>query len=62
MDLSKASTKVLLLNGTNKLKIYKIEKELRYLKAIKHDINIFRRISCNREIKKLEEELQTLKK
>ena len=51
-----------LINGTNKLRIYKIEKEIRYLNAIKSNINIFKNLMCNREIKKLENELRSLKK
>ena len=51
-----------LINGTNKLEIYKIEKELKRLKAMKEYVNIFKKMIYNHEIKKREQELETLKR
>lgn len=50
-----------LINGTNKLEIYRIERELRSLISLRSDANIFQKISYNSKIKKLEKELYSLK-
>jgi len=50
-----------LINGTNKLAIYRIEKELQRLTYLRRDANVFQRIGYNSKIKKLEKELYALK-
>ena len=50
-----------LISGTNKLAIYKIEKELERLTYLRRDANIFQRLVYNSKIKKLEKELYALK-
>lgn len=50
-----------LINGTNKLAIYKIEKELERLTYLRRDANVFQRVVYNSRIKKLEKELYSLK-
>lgn len=50
-----------LINGTSKLAIYRIEKELERLTYLRRDANIFQRMSYNSKIKKLEKELYALK-
>ena len=50
-----------LINGTNKLAIYRIEKELERLTYLRRDANMFQRMSYNSKIKKLEKELYALK-
>lgn len=51
-----------LINGTNKLPIYKFEKEIDRLKSLKEYANIFKKMTYNHKLKKLEEELKPLKK
>jgi len=50
-----------LINGTNKLAIYRIEKELERLTYLRRDANVFQRVVYNSKIKKLEKELYALK-
>ena len=46
-----------LINGTNKLAIYRIEKELERLTYLRRDASVFQRVVYNSKIKKLEKEL-----
>lgn len=50
-----------LINGTHKLPIYRIEKELERLTYLRRDANIFQKVIYNSKIKKLEKELYALK-
>lgn len=50
-----------LINGTNKLAIYKLEKELERLTYLRRDANVFKKMMYNSKIKKLEKELYALK-
>ena len=50
-----------LINGTHKLPIYRIEKELERVTYLRRDANIFQKVVYSSKIKKLEKELYVLK-
>lgn len=50
-----------LLNGTNKLEIYRIQKRITQLKLLREQANILKKLHYNSEIKKAEEQLKSLK-
>lgn len=51
-----------IINGTNKYEIYITEKKLTQLKALKESANLIKKIQYNNKIKKVNKQLQLLKK